>query len=108
MRNCASRSDETERVLSLTKAIRRIVSPIDNSRREARVLFRPERRRQRVQDWGRDGYVARFGKEWSAFLPVAERWLKVTRSSGREAIERIYLDTLNGKVAPGCGNILSL
>jgi hypothetical protein len=32
----------------------------------------------------------------------------VTRHSGREAVERIYLDTLNGKVAPACGNILSL
>jgi len=33
--------------------------------------------------------------------------LKVTRSSGREAVERIYLDMFNGKVAANCGNILS-
>jgi hypothetical protein len=71
-------------------------------------FFAPERRRQRIQDWGRDDYAARFGREWSAFVPVAGRWLKVARGSGREAVERIYLDTLNGKVAPDCGNILSL
>jgi len=71
-------------------------------------FFAPERRRQRLQDWGRENYVARYGKEWSAFVPVAGRWLKVRRHSGRDAIERIYLDTLNGKVTPDCGNILSL
>jgi Protein of unknown function (DUF2855) len=71
-------------------------------------FFAPEQRRKRVEDWGRDGYLARYGKEWGAFLPMVERCMTVTRHSGREAVERIYLDTLNGKVAPECGNILSL
>ena len=71
-------------------------------------FFAPERRRQRIQDWGRDDFVARYGKEWRAFLPVAERWMKVTRHNGRDAVERIYLDTLTGKITPDCGNILSL
>ena len=71
-------------------------------------FFAPEYRRQRVQVLGRDAYNARFGKTWNTFVPMAERWLKVTRDSGREAVERIYLDTLNGKVPPDCGNILSI
>ena len=70
-------------------------------------FFAPEQRRKRTQEWGRDEYTARFGTEWNAFLPVAERWLKITRSSGREAIQRVYLETLNGGVAPDRGNILS-
>lgn len=71
-------------------------------------FFAPEQSRKRVRDWGHDGYVARFGQAWSAFVPEAERWLVVARSRGRDAVERVYLDTLGGKVPPDCGNILSI
>jgi len=71
-------------------------------------FFAPEYRRQRIEALGREGYNAYFGKTWNAFLPTAGRWLKVTRSSGHEAVEKIYLDTLTGKVAPRDGNILSI
>jgi hypothetical protein len=71
-------------------------------------FFAPEYRRQRIEALGRDAYNAHFGKTWNAFLPSAGRWLKATRSSGRDAVERVYLDTLNGKVSPDRGNILSL
>jgi hypothetical protein len=39
---------------------------------------------------------------------ASERWLKVARRRGGDAVERVYLDALNGRVAPDCGNILSL
>jgi Protein of unknown function (DUF2855) len=71
-------------------------------------FFAPTQRQKRAQDWGRDGFAARFGEAWRTFLASAEGWLKVTRSSGQEAVERTYLDTLEGKVAPDAGNILSL
>jgi Protein of unknown function (DUF2855) len=71
-------------------------------------FFAPEYRRQRAQAMGRDAYNAYFGRTWNAFLPTAGRWLKVTRSSGRDAVERVYFDTLNGKVSPDRGNILSI
>ena len=71
-------------------------------------FFAPTQRQKRVQDWGRDGFAARFGEAWRGFLASAEGWLKVTRGSGHQAVERTYLDTLDGKVAPDTGNILSL
>jgi hypothetical protein len=71
-------------------------------------FFAPERRRQRNQDWGRDGFAQRIGGEWRALLSSVERWLKVTRGSGRQAVEQTYLDTLHNKVAPDRGHILSL
>jgi hypothetical protein len=71
-------------------------------------FFAPERGRKRQQDWGREGFAKRFGEAWRAFLPLAQRALKVTRGNGPAAVERVYSSTLEGKVAPDCGNILSL
>jgi hypothetical protein len=71
-------------------------------------FFAPEQGRKRQQDWGREGYNARFAEAWRAFLPFAEKSLKVFRSAGESAINRIYMETLEGRVAPDCGNILSL
>lgn len=71
-------------------------------------FFAPEQRRKRSQEWGREGYVARFDAAMNAFIPFVTRWLKIDKSSGREAIERVYLDTLNNKVPPDRGNILSM
>lgn len=71
-------------------------------------FFAPEQRRRRMQELGREAYDAQFGEAWTSFLRPAQRALKVARSRGREAVERVYLDTLNGTVPPDRGNILSL
>ena len=71
-------------------------------------FFAPEYRRQRMETMGREAFNAHFSKTWNAFLPTAGRWLKIARSSGREAVERVYLDTLNARVSPDLGNILSI
>jgi hypothetical protein len=71
-------------------------------------FFAPERARKRQEDWGSDGFTARFTEAWRAFLPMAGRALKVTSGNGPAALEKAYVATLEGKVPPERGNILSL
>ena len=45
---------------------------------------------------------------WSGVAPMLDRWLKVIEGRGPAAVKRVYLDTLNGRVTPDRGHILSL
>lgn len=71
-------------------------------------FFAPDQIRKRAREWGPGGVDARFGVAWSGFAPMLDRWLAVTEGRGREAVKQVYLDTLNGCVAPEQGHILSL
>jgi len=71
-------------------------------------FFAPDRLRKRAKDWGRDGIDARFGEQWRRFVPVVSRWLTVTHGNGAAAVEAVYMATLDGKVAPDQGHVLSL
>ena len=64
--------------------------------------------RKRAKEWGPGGVDARFGAAWSGLAPNLDRWLKVTESRGPGAVKQVYLDTLNGRVPPDEGHILSL
>ena len=44
----------------------------------------------------------------SGFAPNLDRWMKVIEHRGPAAVQRAYLDTLNGRVPPDQGLILSL
>jgi hypothetical protein len=39
---------------------------------------------------------------------MLDRWLKVIEGRGPPAVKQVYLDTLNGRVPPDQGHILSL
>ncbi len=71
-------------------------------------FFAPDQIRKRAKDWGRGGVDQRFSAAWSGLVPKLQRWLTVTESRGQVALEQIYLDTLNGRVPPDQGHILSL
>ena len=73
-----------------------------------RFFFAPDHIRTRAKEWGPGGIDQRFGAAWSHFAPKLDRWLKVTKSHGPDAVKQVYLDTLNGKVSPEEGHILSL
>jgi hypothetical protein len=49
-----------------------------------------------------------FGAAWAGFAPNLDRWMKVIEHRGPAAVQRAYLDTLNGHVPPDQGLILSL
>jgi hypothetical protein len=39
---------------------------------------------------------------------MLDRWLKVIEGRGTNAVKQVYLDTLNGRVPPDQGHVLSL
>jgi hypothetical protein len=71
-------------------------------------FFAPDQIRKRAKEWGPGGLETRFGAAWSGLVPMLDRWIKVTESHGQAAVRQVYLDTLNGRVAPDQGHVLSL
>ena len=73
-----------------------------------KFFFAPDHIRMRAKEWGPGGVDMRFGAAWSSFAPKLDQWVKVIESHGPAAVQRAYLDTLNGRVPPDQGLILSL
>src|SRR5712675_3255999 len=71
-------------------------------------FFAPDQIRKRAKEWGPGVINLRFGAAWSGFAPMLDRWLKITEGRGQAAVEQVYRDTLNGRVPPDQGHILSL
>jgi hypothetical protein len=71
-------------------------------------FFAPGQVGKRVADWGPQGFSARVAAAWTKFCDASDAWLRVVRDNGREALERVYQDTLVGRTDPAEGHILSL
>lgn len=71
-------------------------------------FFAPDQIRKRAKEWGHGGIDARFAAAWSGFAPMLDRWLKVVEGRGEGPVKQVYLDTLNGRVPPDQGHILSV
>jgi len=71
-------------------------------------FFAPDQIRKRAKEWGPGGVDKRFGVAWSGFAPTLDRRLKVIEGRGLAAVKQIYLDTLNGRIPPEQGHMLSL
>jgi hypothetical protein len=71
-------------------------------------FFAPDQIRKRAKEWGPGGIDMRFGAAWSGFAPMLDRCLEVIEGRGGAAVKQSYLDTLNGRVPPHQGHILSL
>lgn len=72
------------------------------------LFFAPDQIRKRIKEWGPDGFAQRFGAAWSAFTPKLDKWLKVMEGRGLDDAKQVYLDSLNGRVSPREGHIISL
>ncbi|MBN8991139.1 MAG: DUF2855 family protein [Rhizobiales bacterium] len=71
-------------------------------------FFAPDQIRKRAREWGPGGVDMRFAAAWAGFAPNLDRWLTVTEGRGPAVVQQVYLDTLNGRVPPDQGHILSL
>jgi Protein of unknown function (DUF2855) len=71
-------------------------------------FFAPDQIRKRAKEWGPGGVDMRFGAAWSGFAPTLQRRLTVVEGRGPAAVKQIYLDTLNGRIPPEQGHMLSL
>jgi hypothetical protein len=70
-------------------------------------FFAPSYAQQRLADWGRDGFQARLGAAWDSFIGTTG-WLRVTETSGPEAVRARYLAALQGGFYPATGDMLSM
>lgn len=71
-------------------------------------FFAPDQIRKRAREWGPGGFDDRFGAVWSGFTESLGPKLDITIGRGRSAVQQIYLDTLQGRVKPQQGHMLSL
>jgi NADPH:quinone reductase-like Zn-dependent oxidoreductase len=71
-------------------------------------FFAPGQIQKRAADWGPAELQRRLAEAWAGFRSFSEGWLQVRRSHGREAVERVYDDTLAGRSEPRHGQVLSL
>lgn len=70
-------------------------------------FFAPDRIVKRNKDWGPGGLDLRLVAAWRDFMRTAKGWLKV-QSGSRRDVEAVYRATLEGRVKPHEGHILSL
>src|SRR5581483_8136508 len=71
-------------------------------------FFAPDQIRKRAREWGPGGIEKKFGAAWVGFAPNLDNWLTIVDGRGREAVQRVYLDTLQGRIPPAQGHMLSL
>jgi hypothetical protein len=71
-------------------------------------FFAPDQIRKRAGEWGPGGVELRFGAAWAGFVPMLERCLQVIEGRGTVAVNQVYLDTLDGRIPPQQGHMLSL
>jgi hypothetical protein len=72
------------------------------------MFFAPDQIKKRSQDWGRGGIEARLSTVLHGFTAFLDRALKIEHGRGEAAVEAVYRDMLNGRVAPDRAHILSL
>jgi hypothetical protein len=71
-------------------------------------FFAPTRVSKRAKDWGRVGLEQRVGDAWHPFCEWATGWLEPLPGRGFDALQRAYLDVLEGRVAPNTAHVISL
>lgn len=71
-------------------------------------FFAPDQIRKRAKEWGPGGLDQRFGAVFSQFTAAIGPKLNVIAGHGADAVQRVYLDTLNGRVKPSDAHMLSM
>ena len=66
-------------------------------------FFAPDRAKARLTDWGPREFAKRVGSASASFVADAQRWLKIERHHGPEAIVAAYRTILNGEARPDVG-----
>jgi len=74
---------------------------------DSTFFFLPSWMEKRRKEWGPGEFGKRYAAARSAFFPSVDSWMKIVHSQGKEAVEAVYLETLDGKVSPEVGHILS-
>jgi hypothetical protein len=71
-------------------------------------FFAPDRVVRRSGDWGREGLEERIAESWHPYAEWAEGWMTIEREQGPQALERVYLELLDGRIDPARAHVVSL
>jgi hypothetical protein len=71
-------------------------------------FFAPDQIRKRAREWGPGGIESRLGASWQHFAPLLDRALPLVDGRGPDAVRRVYLDTLRGRIPPDQGHMLAM
>ncbi len=71
-------------------------------------FFAPDRITKRGNDWGAAELDRKVAESWAPFAQWAAGWVRVEEISSEDAIQRAYLDLLDGKVDPSAGTVVKL
>ncbi len=75
---------------------------------QPKLFFTPTHIIERLKRWGTNGYRERFATAWSGFLGFVAPWLAIERTGGRNGLERVYREVLEGRMPPDRAHILSV
>jgi hypothetical protein len=70
------------------------------------LFFAPDRATKRSEDWGSAELQRRVSGAWHEFCEWTGSWLEVIRGRGFEAVQRAYLDVLEGRVQAKTAHVL--
>jgi hypothetical protein len=71
------------------------------------LFFAPNQLGRRLPEWGREGYETRLADVWRPYVEWSTSWLHPVHDSGSEAVQRVYLEVLDGHTDPSIGHVLS-
>ncbi len=71
-------------------------------------FFAPSQIEKRSKEWGAAELMGRMGGAFVGFAAFADSWLNIVRGAGQDAVDRAYLEVLDGGSSPTSGHILSL
>ncbi len=72
------------------------------------MFFAPAQIQKRAGDWGPGGLEQRAGVAWAGFLDATGEMFEVRHERGTEAVAKRWLEALDNRLPPSCGQLLSL
>ncbi len=76
--------------------------------KKGELFFAPTHAAQRQKAWGAHEFQQKVGIAWQQFINAIESTIAIKQYKGVEKLHQLYLDMLNGKIDPKCGNIVSV
>ncbi|MDH5605130.1 MAG: DUF2855 family protein [Cyclobacteriaceae bacterium] len=71
-------------------------------------FFAPKQAEKRQKEWGLARFQQKIGVAWLQFINGTQSVISIKEHKRAERLKQLYLDMLNGKIDPKCGNVVSL
>jgi len=71
-------------------------------------FFAPTQVSKRTKDWGPKDFQDRAAAALAGFIEGSRGWLEVVHSSGPDAVQQVWDDTVAGRVPPRIGHVVTL